>query len=132
MRYQEVVRQYLSVREGSSREWGISESLVMCVELDVSQDTYVTLALAATSSQRRASPQFLRITMFRLSPGDGPGIWAWDASPVTDGEVARLDDVERTTVTALRAVISEWVSGKRDRLPPSTSTAIADRLRRKR
>jgi hypothetical protein len=129
MRYGEVVRHYLSAREASSREWEISPTLVMCVELDASQDGYLTLAVATCSSQQRRAPHLLRVTLFRVHDDSVHG---WDATPVPLPQSGRLDDHENVAVAQHRAVIDEWVRGSREQLPPSTSTKIGDRLHQKR
>lgn len=127
MRYGEVVRQYLSARKASSREWEISPSLVMCIELEASQDSYLTQAVAASSSQRRRAPQLLRISLFRVHDDSLHG---WDATPLPLPQSGRLDDSENVEVARYRSVIDEWVAGSRDELPPSTSTKITERLSR--
>jgi hypothetical protein len=118
VRYQDVIHRYLAVQEASSREWTISATLVMCLELDMSRDTYLTLALAAASSKQKRPHQFLRETLFRLHLG---GI-----TPVSDAE---LD--EQVMIQQYRSMLDEWVMGLRDDLPLSTSSAITTRLTRR-
>ncbi len=128
MRYQEVVRRYLSVRGASSREWAISESLVMCVEIDMSCDDLELghgLFATASSSNHRV-PQFLKVTLFRVRPEREPWVitGAVDDDPLTSGE--------RVDVAQHQREVNEWVAGRLATLPPSTSTVITNRLQRKR
>lgn len=116
MRYEEMVRQFLAARAGCSREWAISDSLVMCVELDLSVDP---LRRITSGSQRSQKPSFLRVTLFRFidvgmvaswGPGDPEPPWEGD-------EAARLAEH--------RSDIEAWASGRLDSLPASTSTKVS-------
>ncbi len=123
MRYQEVVRRYLSVRGASSREWALSDTLVMCVEIDMSPAYARGLFANASSSHHTVGGQFLRVTLFRV-PRDGEPrriIGAGDGDALTPNESANLQ--------AASQWVADWVTGDKDSLPDSTSTAIAQRLR---
>jgi len=126
MHYQEVVRRYLSVLGASSREWALSETLVMCVELDMSAPACVRgLFFATSSSQRSKVPQFLRVTMYRVHPERDPMLLTgeWLGEPP-------LTQLEETNLQAANAWIEDWMAGRRASLPDSTSVVIADRLQR--
>jgi hypothetical protein len=123
MHYQEVVRRYLSVLSAISREWALSETLVLCVELDLSQSAAHGL-LASSSSQRQRGPQFLRVTMFRVRPGLAPFLLTGA------GDEAPLTRVEEENFKTANQWIEHWTAGSRSALPDSTSTVVADRLRR--
>ncbi len=134
MRYQEMVRQYLAVREASSREWGISPTLVMCVELETAAEAYLTIAVASSSTQRRQPPRFLRVTLFRRRDSDGRTMFhGYDVFHDRDLRFSlsheHLSDAEFAAIAERKAAIALWVAGKGD-LPLSTSTMLADRLQR--
>ncbi len=127
MRYQEAIQKYLAARQASSREWRLSDTLVMCVELDASPaDAFGTITMAEHSSQRRRGPRFVRITLFRLGVDSARG---WDATEVDTQR--GLSREEFMVLDAQRRVVEDWISGRLDLLPPSTSTVIADRLARR-
>jgi len=126
LRYQDAIQQYLSVRAASSREWRISDTLVMCVDLDVSQEALGTVTMAEHSSQRRRGPRFVRMTMFRLGDDSARG---WDATEVDTQR--GLSREEYLLYDHQRRVVHDWISGLRDSLPDSTSTVISDRLSRR-
>lgn len=116
MRYEEMVRQFLAAREGCSREWAISDSLVMCAELDLSVDP---LRRITSGSQRSHKPSFLRVTLFRfldvgMVASWGPG----DPLPRWEGD-------EAVRVQEYRSAIEAWAAGKLDALPASTSTKVS-------
>lgn len=122
MLYRSVIDSYAAIRQASSREWQISGSLVMCVELDMSMDGY--LEVPAHSSRNQKGSQFLRIAYFRRND-DATGGWI----PMSD--VALASPAEREFIEDYRRSVERWIQGQAD-LSPSTSRAIADRLRRKR
>jgi hypothetical protein len=122
MRYREVVQRYLSARGASSREWALSDTLVMCVELDMSAPSYARGLFATSSSQRQKGPRFVRLTMFRVYPDRKPFLLSGsEEPPLTQIEEGNLRDVHRW--------VEDWICGRRDSLPPSNSTAIAECLR---
>lgn len=125
MRYQDVVRQYLAAREASSREWKISETLIMCVELETSADIFGTFAFAAASSSRRRGPQFIRVTLFRISHDREP----WVVTQTTDDPT--LTSEESQVVRGYRGAIRDWISGLDECLIQSTSKVITERLARR-
>jgi hypothetical protein len=132
VRYDEVIRRYLSVREASSREWSLSPALVMTVEVDMSADTYVTMAVGASSSQRRRGPQLLRVTVFRAfyNGPDGDSFHGIDISQVSRPDLMFKAD-EVAAIEQWKAVIDRWARGAIDDLPPSTSRVLMDRLSRR-
>ena len=133
MRYDEVVRRYLAVRQASSREWSVSPGVILCVEFDMSADSYVTMTVAFSSSQRRRGPQFLRITVFREYKGtiDEPATFhGIDISQVGRPDLMFTAD-ELAHIGQMRSLIDRWVKGDLAELPPSTSNTITQRLQGK-
>jgi len=137
MRYDEVIRRYLSVRESSSREWSVGPGVIMCVEIDMSADTYVRMSVASSSSQRRRGPQFLRVTVFRFNPNatedpETRGIHGIDISQIDRPDLGSGSGMftpdQRAIIQDLRGAINRWVKGDLDALPPSTSDVITKRL----
>lgn len=127
MRFQEVcahLLQFEAVRGACSREWQIAPDLVMCVELDLSSYASIPTSLLHTTP-RGAGPLFLLVSFFRLGPAGSVHSWADYAG--ADGEPLHPD--EQIVASEHRTVVREWVAGERATLPPSTSTAIASRLR---
>lgn len=143
MRYEDLVRQYLSIRNSSSREWRISDRMVMCVEIDMSADTHVTMAVASSSSQRRSGMKFLRMTLF-VAANLGERQWYGVPLPL-DGKIAafysdgvprtlehvELDHDERARIEWYQYQVDDWRKGMMQALPASTSTEILDKLQRK-
>jgi hypothetical protein len=132
MRYQDIVRQYLAVRAASSREWRVSPSLVMCVELDTAPDAFGAMAVAASSTRLRRAPEFMRVTFFRRHESDGRAVFLGWSDANEHPELSRVSDEERATIAQHRIVMDRWIAGNGDLLPPSTSKAIGDWLQKKR
>lgn len=121
MLYRDVIAGFAAARGAASREWRISPTLVMSVELDMSIDA---MEIPAHSS-RRQEMTFLRIAFFRQSDEATSG-WV----PVHD--VTMMSQDEAASVLIYRDTVGAWVTGYMVELPRSTSTVIADRLRPKR
>ena len=128
MRFQDVgthLLQFEAVRGACSREWRISDTLVMCTELDLSDYSAMPVSPLHTSPQRGAAPGFLKISFFRFGPGEAVRSWA---DPGEDAS-GMMGPAERGAVVHYRISIREWVMGDRPGLPASTSTRITRRLR---
>jgi len=150
MRYEDLVRQYLSIRGSSSREWKVSDRMVMCVEIDMSADTHVTMAIASSSSQRRRGMEVLRMTIFvAVRPlkvirheGDEEapereyhGVTLPMADDATiflpNGWMTRLEPDEVLMIQSYQSLVERWQRGQLDDLPASTSSEILDKLQRR-
>ncbi len=122
MRYADVIERFAAAREATSREWTISPSLIMCVELDMSGDALFDMPV---HSSRSGASSFLRITYFRENIKATRG---WVA--IHDLALMSLEEAAQALV--YRDAIGAWVGGYAIDLPRSSSTVIAERLRRKR
>lgn len=125
MRYQHAIQQYIAIREASSREWKISPSLIMCVELEIAPDALATFGVAAHSSQSRTGPRFVRVTLFRLHPEREP----WVVTSESDD--SSMTTEERVVIGYYQGTIRDWISGRDEDLEKSTSTVITERLARR-
>lgn len=125
MRYPEVcarVEQFIAAREACGREWTISESLVMCVQLDVARLAAMVMPVAHSSSRTHGRwPSGLRVTMFWFGPSGVTRCWVDDpgVDPATD-----ISTGERATIADYRTMVGQWVVGKAQDLPPSNSTRV--------
>lgn len=131
MRYQDVVylfEEFAKARSHCSREWLISDTLVMCVEVDMTSMTSMALP---NHSRRDAVPGIgiLRVSYHRFDAEDLVMSWCDDAPSPAKGWGYLVQDEERRAVYDRRCSVTSWAMGKVDELPPSTSTKIADRLR---
>lgn len=127
-RVNEHLLQFEAVRGACSREWQIAETLVMCTELDLAGYAGPpTPPLASTSTRRRTTPGFLRVTFVRFRPDGTSHSWV-DGSPPA-GE--SLTAAEQGVLSTYHLIIHEWVVDSRSGLPPSTSTRVMDRYRSK-
>jgi hypothetical protein len=124
MRYQDVrdrLQQISQAQGACSREWAVTDDLIMCVDLDMS--TSLPRCPLHSEPTHRAWPRCLRVSFFRRSERD-EGADAW----IHAGGADRLEPVERAAVAGRQRQIHEWVVGDLAELPPSTSTVIAARL----
>ena len=123
MRYLDVVERFAGVLTSSSREWAVTDTLVMCTELDLSAMWAAARRVPAHSERQPKGPMFLRVTLFRRR--DEAWVrhdqWSSHQDPLTSRELDLL--------AIHQGVVDDWVAGRCNELPPSTSTSIADRIR---
>jgi hypothetical protein len=128
MRFQKVsehLLQFEAVRGACSREWQVSDSLVMCAELDLAGYAGPATSPEA-STRRRGAPSFLRISFVRFWP-EGNG-YSWIDGCLPAGN---LSQAEEGVISTYQTIIHEWITDARSGLPPSTSSRLADRYRNK-
>lgn len=129
MRYSQIRTLYekmVAAQAACSREWRISDTLVMCVEFD----------MYAAMSESHANPDhsdrdvraqlgpMMRVSMF--------GTRAIGTLRMVGSDQLRLQgysDAECNEASRRRRLVDDWMMGNSDELPPSTSSLIADRLR---
>ncbi len=119
MRYQDVctrLEQLLVARSECSREWAISDSVVMWVEFDIAAAVRISLAIPGHTEPRHMTrtPRLVKVMFFDLG-----GLRVLRES-MTTTEQLRIDVLQRS--------IDGWVSGECEALPPSTSSVISERF----
>lgn len=119
MRYREVCERFrvlVDARTACSREWRLSETVVMCVEFDIFEAARMEIApLEHSRPYQRISP-FIRVVFF-------------DAKLAVRIDASQLSPPELVRAAELRTIVNAWASDELEQLPPSTSTVIAERLR---
>jgi hypothetical protein len=121
MRHQDVrvlLQQLIIARDECSREWRLSDTVVMCLEFDLFWAMTPWSRSVPEHSERRhgVPPQLVKITFF-------------DVPSTSRVEEESLSPPARALAAELRTMVSDWVCGRIDRMPPSTSTALSIRLR---
>jgi|SRR5882724_3118629 len=117
MRYRELADYYsafTTAREAVKREWKLSGTTVMCVEVDLGAASALKALPLAT--QPASPPSFIRVSYF-----DTVGL------PVS---LARLSSAEIAVAKEMQLAVNRWMCGEIEALPTSTSTRLADRFRR--
>jgi len=89
----------------------------MCVEFDIFAAARMSLGVPSHTESRHGgrSSRLLKVAFF-----DKNGVRV-DTGVMTPAEL--------TQAAELTAIVDDWVAGRRDDLPTSTSTMVADRLR---
>lgn len=119
MRFQEVsdhLLQFEAVRGACSRRWQVSESLVMCTELDLAGYIPLSASPLHSAPSRGEGPGFLRVTFVRFH---GEQRHTWTDAVRTPG---LMNQAEQNIVATYRGLVREWVLGDRKSLPPSNVT----------
>jgi hypothetical protein len=126
MRIREVfdgLAQFGLVQEACSREWRISDTLVMCVELDMAALAKAPTVAPGHSVRKHCS--FIRLSFVRFSPGG--------AVAVCDDDIG-MPAAERERIAAYQDTVRRWLIGGLETngggLPESDSTRVASQYRR--
>lgn len=124
VRYRAILEQFhalVKARDVSAREWKISERVVMCVTFDMFAAAESALQVPAHSERiptKDRLTRLVRVMYFDVK-------YLNHARSTTDGmSEAELEAVEQRT-----RQVDDWVAGKLEALPASTSTIVSDRLR---
>lgn len=121
MRYQDVsdaIERMSSVMVVCSREWKLSPSTVMCLEVNVFSALRPASMPEHSDVNVGSYRRHLRVTFF-----DGYG------NQKVFGEMTAID---MRSASEYQATIDQWMLGKLDTLPPSSSSVVSERLRRRR
>jgi hypothetical protein len=124
MRYSDVCEVFATAaaaHASCSREWKISDTLVMCLEFDI---TSMTRAPRPDHSDRGNGPRLLRMTMFRKCSGG-----QWCSWRDLDPQAAAISEDENACAWHYREAVVGWVNDLAD-LPASTSTVVSERVSR--
>lgn len=117
MRYPDVLaafEAFVVARNACSREWKISEAVVMCLEFDIFAAARLSMLIPSHTEGRAGMGRMIKITYFDRN-----------AMRVDAGQ---LTPPERVTAAARQEEVDLWMKGG-TALPVSTSSVIADRLR---
>jgi len=120
MRYKAMcdsLQAFLAARDTVTREWALSKSTVMCLEVDLGGAVRMVAWPCATLPGDTSGAKLIRVSYF-----DEVGL------PVPLG---RLQPKELVSAKEIQVAINQWISGDREELPTSTSTRMADRLKRR-
>ena len=104
----------LAARDTCSREWGISDHVVMLVEFDIFSAARMAVP-GHTETRHGARPNRpIRITFF-------------DRNAVRI-DVGSLAPADLKRIAEHAAIVDDWCAGRLAAMPASSSTLIADRL----
>ncbi len=119
MRYREVCdrfRDLVAARDACSREWQISDAVVLTVEFDIYEAARMEVGSLEHSRPTTRNLPYVRMVLF-------------DARLAKRIDTAQLTPPELVTLAEMSRMVTAWASGELDVLPDSTSSVIAERLR---